>query len=257
MNEIEKYYNKFNEDKRLKSRHGQVEFFITKFYLEKYLKKYNFKSILDVGAGTGAYSIMLANKGFDVTAVELVKHNLRIIEEKTKDVKCFLGNAINLKKFKDNSFDCVLLFGPLYHLFNTEDKLKALLEAKRIVKPNGLIFVSYVTNDYAIITHGFVDGFINDAIKNKEITKDFKIIDNIKNLYSFMTIENINDLNKKSNLKRLKIIGVDGATDYIRPILNKMDEKTFNIYLEYQKSISTRKDLIGASSHLLDILIKK
>lgn len=256
MNEIEKYYNKFNEDKRLKTRHGQVEFAITMHFVEKYLKKFNNPKILDVGAGTGAYSIPLFEKGFDVTAVELVKHNMRTLQEKNKNIKCFQLNATNLSKFENNTFDVVLLFGPLYHLFSESEKLKALNEAKRVVKKDGMIFVSYVMNDYAIIKHGFVDGFIKNALKNKEINENFEIFDDIKNLYSFSTIKNISLLNKKSGLKRLDLIGVDGAADYIRPVLNKMDEETFKIFIDYQKSICQRKDLVGASSHVLDILKK-
>lgn len=254
MNEIEKYYNKFNEDKRLKTRHGQVEFEITMHFVTKYLKKIKSPKILDVGAGTGAYSIPLFENGFDVTAVELVKHNLRTLQEKNKNIKCFQLNATNLSKFDDETFDIVLLFGPLYHLFSESEKLKALLEAKRVAKKGGLIFVSYVMNDYAIIKHGFIDGYIQNSIKNREISKNFEIFDDIKNLYSFSTIKNISSLNKKCGLKRLKIIGVDGATDYIRPILNKMDKETFKLFIKYQKSICMRKDLVGASSHVLDIL---
>jgi len=256
MNEIEKYYNKFNEDKRLKTRHGQVEFQITLSYILKYIKKLENPKILDVGAGTGAYAIPLFEMGYDVTACELVKHNLRMLQEKNNNIKTYQMNALNLKKFANNSFDVVLLLGPLYHLFSEEEKLKALLEAKRVTKPNGLIFVAYVLNDYAIITHGFVDGFIKDAIKNKEIDENFKINDNVKNLYSFSTIKDIKILSKKSGLKRKKMVGVDGATDYIRKVLNKMDNETFDIFIKYQKSICEKKELIGASSHILDILTK-
>lgn len=253
MNEIEKYYNKFNEDKRLLSRHGQVEFNVTIKYIEKYLKKYKNPKILDVGAGTGRYSIYLDSLGYDVTAVELVKHNLRVLESKNSGVKAFLGNATNLKKFKDNSFDIVLLFGPLYHLFNLEDKLTALNEAKRVVKNNGLIFIQYVTNDYAVLVHGFREKTIKQDIQENKLD-NFKIKDDIQNLYSFYRLEDINKLNKLSNLKRIKIVGVDGATDYFRKEINSLTEEEFNIYLNYQLSICERKDLLGASSHILDIL---
>ncbi len=253
MNEIEKYYNKFNEDKRLLSRHGQVEFNVTIKYIEKYLKKYKNPKILDVGAGTGRYSIYLDSLGYDVTAVELVKHNLRVLESKNSKVKAFLGNAINLKKFKDDSFDIVLLFGPLYHLFSLEEKLIALSEAKRVVKNDGLIFIQYVTNDYAVLVHGFRERTIKQDIQENKLD-NFKIKDNIQNLYSFYRLEDINKLNKLANLKRVKIIGVDGATDYFRKEINNLNEEEFNIYLNYQLSICERKDLIGASSHILDIL---
>lgn len=257
MNEIEKYYNKFNEDKRLLSRHGQVEFNVTIKYIEKYLKKYKNPKILDVGAGTGRYSIYLDSLGYDVTAVELVKHNLRVLESKNSKVKAFLGNAINLKKFKDDSFDIVLLFGPLYHLFSLEEKLTALSEAKRVVKNNGLIFIQYITNDYAVLVHGFRERTIKQDIQENKLD-NFKIKDNIQNLYSFYRLEDINKLNKLANLKRVKIIGVDGATDYFRKEINNLTEEEFNIYLNYQLSICERKDLLGASSHILDVLkVKK
>ena len=113
---METYYNKFNEDKRLTHRHGIIEFNTTIKYIDKILKNMNNPKIIDVGAGCGKYSIYLSDKGYDVTAIELVKHNLMTLKSKNKNVKAYQGNALNLSKFKDNSFDMVLLFGPLYHL---------------------------------------------------------------------------------------------------------------------------------------------
>ena len=131
MNEenLIKYYNKFNEDKRLNSRHGQVEFITSLKYIHEYLEEMEKPKILDIGAGCGRYSIELANEGYDVTAIELVKHNLRVIEQKSDKVKAYQGNALDLSRFKSNSFDLVLLFGPMYHLCNEKDKIKALKEA--------------------------------------------------------------------------------------------------------------------------------
>ena len=154
------YYNKFNEDKRLTRRHGIIEYRTATKYIHEYLNTMDNPKIIDIGAGTGAYSIPLANEGYDVTAVELIKHNLMTLRKNSDKVKTYLGNAIDLHKFKDNTFDIVLLFGPMYHLISNEDKIKALSEAKRIVKENGLIFISYYMNEYAIITHGFMENTI-------------------------------------------------------------------------------------------------
>lgn len=250
------YYNKFNEDKRLTHRHGIVEYETTMKYIKEYLKKMNNPKIIDIGAGTGKYSVALANEGYDVTAVELVKHNLMTLKAKNSPVKAYLGNAINLAKFKDNSFDMVFLFGPLYHLISKENKLKALMEAKRIVKEDGLILVSYYMNEYAIITHGFKDNNILDAIKNKEIDDTFHVTPKETDLYSMVRLEDIDELNKLSNLKRIKILAQDGPSDYIRPIINKMDDETFKTYMNYHFSTCERKELLGASSHVLDILKK-
>ena len=142
MNEenLIKYYNKFNEDKRLTRRRGQVEYITTMLYIHKYLKPND--KIIEIGAGSGAYSIALADEGYDVTAVELVKHNLKQIEAKSKKVKTILANAIDLKKIKDDTYDITLLFGPMYHLITEKEKIKALEEAKRITKKDGIIMVA-------------------------------------------------------------------------------------------------------------------
>lgn len=250
------YYNKFNEDKRFDSRHGIIEFRTTLKYIEDYLNRYDNPSIIEVGAGSGRYSVYLADKGYDVTAVELVKSNLNALKRKNSTVKAFLGNAINLKKFKDDSFDVVLLLGPMYHLINKEEKIKALNEAKRIVKKDGVIMSSYYMNDYGVIIHGFRDNNIIDSFNNGLIDKNFKIISKEDDLYSFVTIKDINELNDICNLKRVKILAQDGPSDYMRPIINKMDEETFEIYMNYHLSTCEREDLLGASSHVLDIVKK-
>ena len=254
MNEKEliTYYNKFNEDKRLNTKHGQIEFLTSIKYIEKYLK--NNDKIIDIGAGTGKYSEYFNNKGYDITAVELVKHNLRIIEK--KGIKSFLGNATNLSKFEDESFDIVILFGPMYHLISFDEKIKALKEAKRITKTGGYIFISYCMNEYALITHGFIDNNIKESLKNNLIDNNYKITPKKNDLYSFVRIEDIDYLRDIVNLKREKIISQDGPTQYIKKVINKMDEETFNIYLNYHLSICERKELLGSGRHILDILKK-
>lgn len=251
-----KYYNKFNEDKRLTRRHGIIEYRTTIKYINKYLNTMTNPKIIDIGAGTGAYSIPLANEGYDVTAVELIKHNLMTLKNKSNKVKTYLGNAIDLSKFKDNTFDIVLLFGPMYHLISNEDKLKTLSEAKRILKNNGLIFISYYMNEYAIITHGFIENTIKEDIKNNLIDNTFHITPKEDDLYSMVRLEDINYYKDTLNLKRVKILSQDGPTDYLRSTINKMDDETFELYYKYHLSICERKELLGSSSHVLDILKK-
>ena len=178
MNEREliNYYNKFNEDKRLSRRHGIVEFETAIKYINMYLSNFKDAKILDVGAGTGRYSMYFSSLGYDVTAVELVKHNLRVLEKNCPSVKSYLGNAIDLSSFKSNSFDVVILFGPMYHLISFEDKVKALNEAKRVVKDNGYIFISYYINDYAIMIYGFFDKIILTFFVKGNVNKIFNVI---------------------------------------------------------------------------------
>jgi ubiquinone/menaquinone biosynthesis C-methylase UbiE len=257
-NEIEliNYYNKFNEDKRLNTKHGNIEYQTGLFYLLKYLKKIKDPKIIDIGAGTGKYSITLDKMGYDVTAVELVKHNLKTMISKDKHLKAYLGNALDLKIFNDNSFDVVILFGPMYHLISLEDKIKALNEAKRIVKQGGYIFISYCMNEYAVITHGFIENKIKEELNDNKLTKDFHILAEPHDLYSFMRIKDINYLNKVTKLKRIKIVAQDGPTEYFKKVINQMNSEELQTYFKYHLSTCEDKYLLGASRHVLDILKK-
>ena len=248
------YYNKFNEDKRLNTRHGKVEFITSMKYIKEYLSNMDNPKIIDIGAGTGKYSCALSDMGYDVTAVELVKHNLRVIEQKNKNVKTYLGNATDLSKFNDNSFDLVLLFGPMYHLISKEDKLKALNEAKRITKDNGIIMVAYCMNDYCVIMHGFIDHHILEEAD--KLDQDFHVISKNDDLYSVVRLNEIDELNNIVNLQRLKIITPDGPANYLRPILNKMTEEEFNKFIEYHLSTCENIEMIGAAAHTIDIIKK-
>lgn len=259
MNDIIDYYNKFNEEKRLNSRHGQVEYRTSMKYIHDFIDSSKPKSdikILDIGAGTGRYSVALANEGYDVTAVELVKHNLGILKAKKSSVKAILGNALNLKKLADNTFDITLLFGPMYHVFGFENKLTALLEAKRVTKPNGIILVAYCMNEYSVITYAFKERHILECIDEGRLTQDFKTVSKEENLYDYMRIEDIDKLNQAASLDRIKIISPDGPANYMRPFLNKLSDEEFDFFIKYHMSTCERPDLIGAGAHTLDILKK-
>ena len=256
MNELERYYNKFNEDKRLLSRHGQVEFFVAMHYINEMIAGRRGLDIIDIGAGTGRYSVELANAGHKPVAVELVNKNVSQIKMKSDKVIAKQGDALNLKRFKAESFDIALLFGPTYHLFSHEDKLKAILEAKRVLRKGGKLLIMYLTNEYAMITYAFKEGNLQKCLKEGKIDDNFNTVTSKEDLYSYVRLEEINKLQEDAEMKRVKIVGVDGATDYIRPVINKMTEEDFEYYKKYQLSISSRPELLGASSHIMDILEK-
>lgn len=257
MTPLEKYYNKFNEEKRLDSRHGRVEFFVSMHYIMQCLQGKKDSKILDIGAGTGRYSVALADAGYDVTAIEAVKYNLGILKSKKSQVKAHLGNALNLRKFEDESFDLTLLFGPMYHLCKEEDKIKALSEAKRVTKKGGYILVAYCMNEYSVVTYAFKERNILDCIKEGRIDENFRVRPREGDLYDYVRIEDIDAINKACSLKREKLIGVDGAADYMRPFLNRLSEEEFELFLKYQLTVCERYELVGAGAHCLDILRKE
>jgi len=248
---LEQYYNKFNEDHRLTTRHGRVEFEVTMEFIHECIKGISVQplKILDLGAGTGRYSISLAQEGYDVTAVELVKRNLEVLRSKHANVKTWQGDARSLPFLQDNSFDLTLLFGPLYHLHGDQDKLKALEEAKRVTKKDGIILCAYVMDDYSVITYCFKEHHLEEVLEKGGLSKDFHTISSEEDLYDYVRLEDIKRLNQKAGLECIKIISADGPADYMRRELNQMSEKEFATFIEYQKTNCDRPELLGAGSH--------
>lgn len=255
MTQLEAYYNKFNEEHRLTTRHGIVEFTVTLKYIHEAIAGRSGLNILDVGAGTGRYSVALAQEGHQVTAVELVERNRKVIESKHQPgVHIWPGNAMDLSFLPDDNFDITLIFGPMYHLHTEEERLKAFNEAKRVTKKGGIILVAYVMNEYSVIEYCFKKNKIKDIVAAGTITEDFHTISDEKELYSYLRLEDIDKLNKKAGLERIKIIAADGPADYMRRELNAMDDETFELFIKYQLANAERIELLGASSHTVDMV---
>lgn len=258
MTKLEAYYNKFNEEHRLSTRHGQVEFFVTMHYIHQCINERNNLAILDVGAGTGRYSVALAQEGHVVTAVEPVEKNRRVIENKhQKGVNIWPGNALDLSFLPESSFDITLLFGPLYHLNSFEERVCAFEQAKRVTKKNGFILAAYIMNDYSIIEYCFKKNKIKECLLSGAVTQNYASVSSENDLYSYLRLEDINLLNEKTGLERVKIFASDGAADYMRRELNAMDQETFELFMDYQLKNSLRPELLGASSHTVDVLLNK
>ena len=118
MSYLEDYYNNYDEEGRLLSRHGQVEYLTTMKYIQECLAQLPEPTILEVGAGTGRYSVTLAKQGYRVTAVELISHNLELLKPKldgSEQITAIQGNALDLSVLQDASFSLTMLLGPMYH----------------------------------------------------------------------------------------------------------------------------------------------
>lgn len=249
---IERHYNKHHEDKRLLWRHGIVEYETTMYHLHRYLKEG--MQLLDIGAGTGRYTSALMSEGYEVKAVELVRHNIEVFLKREPTADVVQGDARDMPFIASDTADITLLLGPLYHLFGDEEKLKALREAKRVTKPGGLIFVAYLMNEYSILSYCFEEDRINDLMAKGVVDKDFHIQAKEDELYDYIRLDDINRLNERAGLERVTIFSPDGASDYMRTRLNRMSEETFARFVEYQRCISERPELIGAGSHTVDVV---
>ena len=269
MDELTAHYNKFNEDKRLMRRHGQVEYITSMKYIHKYLEilqgenaKDTTLQILDIGAGTGRYAVELAKEGYDVTAVEYVKYNLGRLKQNADVAKtecqeagkefllrAYQGDARKLKRFAEDTFDLTLLFGPMYHLYSFEDKLQALMEAKRVTKPDGYILVAYLMNEY-----GVKEGNAIACIEDGRLDDNFHCHSTEKDLYDYVRLEDMKELRDAAGLEHVQTISADGPADYMRRELNAMSEELFAKFIEYHLSTCERPELLGAGAHTVDIL---
>lgn len=274
MNELIAHYNKFNEDKRLTRRHGQVEYITTMQYIHKYIEALQGENakdttlrILDIGAGTGRYAVELAKEGHDVTAVEYVKYNLGRLKQNANVAKkecqeagkefllqAYQGDARKLKRFAEDTFDLTLLFGPMYHLYSFEDKLQALMEAKRVTKPDGYILVAYLMNEYGVLTYGFKEGNAIACIEDGRLDENFHCRSTEKDLYDYVRVEDMKELRDAAGLEYVQTISADGPADYMRRELNAMSEEMFAKFIEYHLSTCERPELLGAGAHTVDIL---
>lgn len=259
MQHLETYYRQYNEDGRLLSRHGQVEYLTTMRYIKACLEGVSDPSILEIGAGTGRYSVTLAKQGLRVTALELIGHNLEILRSKldgTEAIRTIQGNALDLSELPDCSFDLTMLLGPMYHLYTREDKLRALSEAVRVTKPGGHILVAYCMNEPTVIQYVFGQNHLREVMKLSMLTPDWHCISEPKDLFELVRTEDIAALDEQVPVKRIRLVATDGATNYKREFIDAMDDETFGKWIEYHFAICERQDLIGASHHTLDILQK-
>ena len=255
---LTEFYSNYDEEGRLLSRHGQVEYLTTMRYIEKYLRPG--MRVLEIGAATGRYSHALARQGYRVDAVELIQHNIDIFASLTRpeeNVTIRKGNAKELHYFEDEMFDLTLLLGPMYHLFTVEDQMKALSEAIRVTKKGGIVMAAYCGNDATMVQYCFGREMLREQ-RYKDLVdfSTFKASSDPAELFQLYRIEEIDDLMSKFHTERLHFVGTDMATNYMRSVVDEMDEEFFQLYLKYHFTICERADMVGTSHHFLDIFRK-
>jgi len=259
INALKEFYENYDEDCRLTSRHGQVEYLTTMRYIKKYLRPG--MRILEIGAATGRYSHALAREGYEVDAVELLEHNIERFKANTQDgehVTITQGNATDLSAFPGDTYDITLLLGPMYHLFTEEEKLAALSEVIRVTKKGGIIFVAYCGNDATILQFCFLRGMLKDEHYKALIDPvTFKAASDPIDLFVLHRPEEIEALRGHFSVTPLHLVAADGYTHYMRDTVAEMDEELYDTYLRYHFATCERRDMLGYSNHLLDVFRKE
>ena len=255
---VSSFYDQYDEDGRLgRTRHGQLEYHTTMTYIHRYAAKGS--EVLEIGAGTGRYSIALAKEGMDVTAVELSGSNLAVLKENSKGIEnivSFQGDATDLSRFADDSFDVTLSFGPMYHLFEADDVDRAIDEAIRVTKPGGVMLFAFLSV-FAIMYANYFYG--NWAAGQKEnFTDDYKVRHFKEQLFTGYDVPEFEGLFQAKPVDHLTTAGVDGLLEPIekRPDFSLSDED-LKALAEWYLAFSEKRELLGNTNHLLYICRKR
>ena len=246
----------FNEDTRLcRSNSSSIEYMTNRKYILEELKPND--NILELGAATGRYTIMLAEEGYQVTALEFVDKNLDVLKSKIENhhrITPLLGDASNLSQFADESFDVVLNMGPLYHFPNHEDRDKVVKESLRVLKKGGTAFYAFINNDMVFVTESLLynNDFLSDEnnLYNKET---HKISDDP---FTVLTVDAIEELMSSNNCKEYKFIASDGYAELLSSKLDALSNDKFDKWMKYHLYMCEKREALGASHHLLYITKK-
>ena len=255
---ISGFYDQVDEDSRLKrSRHGQLEFATTMSYIHRYTNPQS--RVLEVGAGTGRYSIALAKEGLDVTAVELVESNLAILRENSKgigNISSTQGDATDLSRFEENSFDITLLLGPMYHLYEPDEVNKAIDEAVRVTKPGGVIFFAFISV-YAIMYANYLSGDWA-AGQEENFTENYQVKHFKEQLFTGYDVIEFEQLFESKPVEWITTAGVDGI---LEPLEDREDflikDEDFEAFAAWYLHFAEKRELLGSTNHLLYICRKK
>ena len=255
---ISEFYEACHEEDRLeRSRHGQLEYATTMAYIHRFAGKGT--KVLELGAGTGRYSVALAKEGMEVTAVELVPRNVEVLQERCKDVagiEAFEGDATDLSRFSDDTYDVSLVFGPMYHLYDKAEINKAIDEVIRVTKPGGVILFAFISV-YGIMYANYLQG--NWAAGEEEnFTPDYKTRHFKEQLFTGYEVPEFEALFETKPVTYITTAGVDGMMESLEGREDfAISDEDFEAFKKWYLAICEKRELLGMTNHLLYICRKK
>lgn len=249
-------YNHYDEDNRLcRSRHGQLEYMTTMAYIRRHAVPG--ARVLEIGAGTGRYSIALAQDGYDVTAVELVPHNLDILRKNScgLPLQSMQGDALDLSRFPEGSFDVTLSLGPMYHLYDSRDVHRALDEAIRVTKPGGVLLTAFLSVHAIMITN-----YLNEQMRDglaENFTADWLVRHFEEQVFTGYDVAEFESLFADKPVRHLTTVAADSMMELAEQnAAFAMSDDAFAAFAAYHLATCETRELLGASSHLLYICRK-
>ena len=248
---------------RLKVRHP-YEKYITVHMMDRYIHPGD--TILDIGGGPGHYSIHWAKQGHAVTLLDLSDENVRFAKKKARQygvkITALQGNALDLSRFPDSSFDTVFLMGPLYHLLNEESRLQAIREAKRVLKPDGYLFCSFILMFGGVI-YGLRD--LRETILWPQEQQYFEVAARDESLafdaftYAYMTtVKDAKELLASvPGLRTETVFGQESILAAYQNVLSRSPKKIRIAWYDYALRFCEKENYLTHSEHLMIVSQKE
>jgi ubiquinone/menaquinone biosynthesis C-methylase UbiE len=260
--EAQAHYEEGREHDRLLSPHGRLEFERSKSIVQRHIFKPPAK-ILDLGGGTGHYSFWLANQGYEVHLVDAMESHVETAKQVIQNyslASISVGDA-RATRFGDEMFDIVIMFGPLYHLTEKRDRILALEEANRVLKPGGKLFAVCISK-FASLHDGYMRGFIDDDMFQKIVDQDLKDGQhrNPDNHPEYFTTTKFHDPDEfRAELEQagfldISLHAVEGFAGVIPDLEARMSDETRRkrLFADLQ-AIELEPSIVGSSPHIMAV----
>jgi ubiquinone/menaquinone biosynthesis C-methylase UbiE len=258
MNKVEKFYDQSADQEWNRLERHRTEFAVTMKALVNHLPEAP-ADLLDIGGGPGRYAVELAKKGYRITLVDLSGVSLELAKEKASEANLKLHGVIkqdatDLDRVPDTSFDGVLLFGPLYHLLEESQRRQSILEAKRVLRPGGPFFATFITRfapfrdsasrqpDWVVNEHNYA----HEVLKTGKHTKGQEF----PNAY-FAHPDEIQPLMESCGFKTITVLGVEGIVAGHEEEIIKLQGRDWDIWVDLNYTLGLEPSLLGASDHIL------
>ena len=240
------------------------EKYITTHMMDRYIRPGS--TILDIGGGPGHYSIHYARQGHPVTLLDLSEENVRFAKKKARQygvkITAVQGNALDLSRFPDDSFDTVFLMGPLYHLMNGESRLQAIREAKRVLKPGGYLFCSFILMFGGVI-YGLRDSQETILWPEEQVFYDIAARDESVafNAFTYSWMTTVKDAKALlAAVKGLRTETVFGQESILAPYMHTLRQSPAKIrqaFYDYALRYCEKEDYLTHNEHLMIVSRKE